>query len=195
MCQLDTSDVTGIGRSCRYCPEFRPPQPTQSATSRSPSHHSAAARGDTVEPPVPPPPCVEILGRDRGSRAHRRSTRRIHGPTTRASRTRNRCVVGRHHIPRRRPVRSTMCTSCRVISRRQHAGDGQPGFPAAQCLGPLCGRPRDLGAVAVASAHGPILTGEVMDEAFNRPHLAGNPIVRGPGQVLLDPRFAAQCAA
>ena len=44
-----------------------------------------------------------------------------------------------------------------------------------------------LGAAAVASAHGPIITGGAIHEAFDRVRrLAGEPIIPPPGQELLD---------
>jgi flavorubredoxin len=44
-----------------------------------------------------------------------------------------------------------------------------------------------LGARTVASAHGPVLRGELLDDAFDRVRgLAGAPIIPTPGQELLD---------
>ena len=44
-----------------------------------------------------------------------------------------------------------------------------------------------LGVAAVASAHGPIITGGAIHEAFDRVRrLAGEPIIPAPGQELLD---------
>ena len=44
-----------------------------------------------------------------------------------------------------------------------------------------------LGARTVASAHGPVLRGEPLDDAFDRLRgLAGAPIIPTPGQELLD---------
>ncbi len=48
-----------------------------------------------------------------------------------------------------------------------------------------------LGVLAVASAHGPILTGDAIHEAFDVVRaLAGRPIIPGPGQELLDEMVA-----
>ncbi len=53
-----------------------------------------------------------------------------------------------------------------------------------------------FGLVAVASAHGPILTGDAIHEAFNIVRdLAGKPIIPAPGQELLDALVAIQRAA
>jgi hypothetical protein len=44
-----------------------------------------------------------------------------------------------------------------------------------------------LGSLAVASAHGPILTGNAIGEAFDVVRsLAGRPVIPAPGQELLD---------
>src|SRR5437762_9647121 len=44
-----------------------------------------------------------------------------------------------------------------------------------------------FGVLAVASAHGPILTGDAIHEAFDVVRgLAGRPIIPAPGQELLD---------
>jgi flavorubredoxin len=44
-----------------------------------------------------------------------------------------------------------------------------------------------LGLMTVASAHGPVLTGAAIHDAFDRVRaLAGQPIIPGPGQELLD---------
>src|SRR4051795_5103605 len=44
-----------------------------------------------------------------------------------------------------------------------------------------------LGVLAVASAHGPVLTGDAIRQAFDVVReLAGRPIIPGPGQDLLD---------
>lgn len=44
-----------------------------------------------------------------------------------------------------------------------------------------------MGVLTVASAHGPVLTGQAIHEAFDRVRsLAGRPIIPGPGQELLD---------
>jgi len=49
-----------------------------------------------------------------------------------------------------------------------------------------------LGARTVASAHGPVLRGEQLDDAFDRLRgLAGAPIIPTPGQELLDSLIAA----
>ncbi len=49
-----------------------------------------------------------------------------------------------------------------------------------------------LGARAAASAHGPVLRGERLDDAFDRLRaLAGQPIIPTPGQALLDTLLAA----
>jgi flavorubredoxin len=48
-----------------------------------------------------------------------------------------------------------------------------------------------LGVLAVASAHGPILTGDAIHEAFDVARaLAGRPIIPGPGQEVLDEMVA-----
>lgn len=48
-----------------------------------------------------------------------------------------------------------------------------------------------LGATTVASAHGPVLRGERLDDAFDRLRaLAGQPIIPTPGQELLDALLA-----
>lgn len=52
-----------------------------------------------------------------------------------------------------------------------------------------------LGACTVASAHGPVLRGERLDDAFDRLRaLAGQPITPTPGQELLDSLLAATLA-
>ncbi len=44
-----------------------------------------------------------------------------------------------------------------------------------------------IGVLAVASAHGPIMTGDAIHEAFDLVRdLAGQPIIPAPGQELLD---------
>lgn len=49
----------------------------------------------------------------------------------------------------------------------------------------------ELGVLAVASAHGPILTGDAIHDAFDRVRaMAGQPILPGPGQELLDELIA-----
>lgn len=49
-----------------------------------------------------------------------------------------------------------------------------------------------LGVLAVASAHGPILTADAIHESFNAVRaLAGRPIIPGPGQEMLDELLAA----
>ena len=53
-----------------------------------------------------------------------------------------------------------------------------------------------FGAVAIASAHGPVLTGDAIREAFDIVRdLAGKPIIPAPGQEVLDALVAAQRAA
>lgn len=53
-----------------------------------------------------------------------------------------------------------------------------------------------LGARTVASAHGPVLRDERLDDAFDRlRHLAGAPIIPTPGQELLDALLAPTLAA
>jgi flavorubredoxin len=53
-------------------------------------------------------------------------------------------------------------------------------------------RVEGLGLIAVASAHGPILTGSAIGDAFDRVRaMAGTPIVPPPGQPLLDEMVAA----
>jgi hypothetical protein len=52
-----------------------------------------------------------------------------------------------------------------------------------------------LGLLAVASAHGPVLSGDAIADAFERVRaLAGEPIVAPPGQPLLDELVAAALA-
>jgi flavorubredoxin len=52
-----------------------------------------------------------------------------------------------------------------------------------------------LGATTVASAHGPVLRGGALDDAFDRVRaLAGAPIIPLPGQELLDQLLAATLA-
>jgi len=52
-----------------------------------------------------------------------------------------------------------------------------------------------LGAHTVASAHGPVLRGEQLDDAFDRLRgLAGAPIIPTPGQELLDSLIASTLA-
>ena len=52
-----------------------------------------------------------------------------------------------------------------------------------------------LGLLAVASAHGPVLTGSAIPDAFDRVRaMAGQPIVRRPGQPLLDQLVAMALA-
>jgi flavorubredoxin len=49
-----------------------------------------------------------------------------------------------------------------------------------------------LGATVVASAHGPVLRGDAIADAFDRVRsMAGQPIVQPPGQALLDELVAA----
>jgi flavorubredoxin len=53
-----------------------------------------------------------------------------------------------------------------------------------------------LGARTVASAHGPVLTGDAIADAFDRVRaMAGAPIVEPPGQAALDEILAAMLAA
>ena len=53
-----------------------------------------------------------------------------------------------------------------------------------------------LGARTVASAHGPVLRGERLDDAFDRLRaLAGKPVIPTPGQELLDALLAPTLAA
>ena len=48
-----------------------------------------------------------------------------------------------------------------------------------------------LGVLAVASAHGPVLTGDAIHEAFDTARsIAGQPIIPGPGQPFLDDLLA-----
>ena len=52
-----------------------------------------------------------------------------------------------------------------------------------------------LGLLAVASAHGPVLTGSAIPDAFDRVRaMAGQPIAAPPGQPLLDEMVAAALA-
>jgi hypothetical protein len=52
-----------------------------------------------------------------------------------------------------------------------------------------------LGARTVASAHGPVLRGERLDDAFDRLRaLAGQPVIPTPGQELLDTLLAPTLA-
>ena len=52
-----------------------------------------------------------------------------------------------------------------------------------------------LGLLAVASAHGPVLTGSAITDAFDRVRaMAGRPIAHPPGQPLLDELVAASLA-
>jgi len=52
-----------------------------------------------------------------------------------------------------------------------------------------------FGATTVASAHGPVLGGELLDDAFDRLRgLAGSPIIPTPGQELLDTLIASTLA-
>jgi hypothetical protein len=52
-----------------------------------------------------------------------------------------------------------------------------------------------FGARAVASAHGPVLRGTQLDDAFDRLRgLAGAPIIPTPGQELLDELIATTLA-
>jgi flavorubredoxin len=56
-------------------------------------------------------------------------------------------------------------------------------------------RVEGLGLVSVASAHGPILTGDAIGDAFDRVRdLAGAPAVTPPGQAMLDDIIAAASA-
>jgi hypothetical protein len=49
-----------------------------------------------------------------------------------------------------------------------------------------------MGVLTVASAHGPVLTGDAIHTAFDVVRsLAGAPLVPGPGQELLDELIAA----
>ncbi|HVL85048.1 MAG TPA: MBL fold metallo-hydrolase [Pseudonocardia sp.] len=53
-----------------------------------------------------------------------------------------------------------------------------------------------LGATTIASAHGPVLTGDAITDAFDRVRaLAGTPRIMGPGQAVLDELVAAATAA
>ena len=53
-----------------------------------------------------------------------------------------------------------------------------------------------LGVLAVASAHGPIITGSAIHDAFEAVRsLAGRPIIPAPGQELLDELLAGALAA
>ena len=53
-----------------------------------------------------------------------------------------------------------------------------------------------LGVLAVASAHGPIITGGAVHDAFDAVRgLAGKPIIAGPGQETLDELLAGALAA
>jgi flavorubredoxin len=53
-----------------------------------------------------------------------------------------------------------------------------------------------LGVLAIASAHGPIMTGDAIHEGFDIVRdLAGKPIIAAPGQELLDTLVATQRAA
>lgn len=55
-----------------------------------------------------------------------------------------------------------------------------------------CDDVESLGLLAVASAHGPVLTGAAIPDAFERVrNLAGSPIVPPPGQPMLDELLAA----
>jgi flavorubredoxin len=57
------------------------------------------------------------------------------------------------------------------------------------------GAVESLGARTVASAHGPVLHGELLDDAFDRLRvMAGAPIIPTPGQELLDTLIAASLA-
>jgi hypothetical protein len=59
-----------------------------------------------------------------------------------------------------------------------------------------CGRLEALGLVAVASAHGPVLHGDAIPDAFERiRRLAGAPRVQPPGQALLDEILAGMVTA
>ena len=52
-----------------------------------------------------------------------------------------------------------------------------------------------MGALTVASAHGPVLRGERLDDAFDHlRRLAGAPIIPTPGQELLDTLLAPTLA-
>ena len=62
-------------------------------------------------------------------------------------------------------------------TRRATAGTSIPSTPC--------------GATTVASAHGPLLSGDAIDDAFDRLRaLAGAPIIPTPGQELLDELIA-----
>jgi flavorubredoxin len=59
-----------------------------------------------------------------------------------------------------------------------------------------CDEVESLGPVAVASAHGPVLTGAAIGDAFERVRgMAGAPIVEPPGQPMLDEIVAGLLAA
>jgi len=53
-----------------------------------------------------------------------------------------------------------------------------------------------IGATTIASAHGPVLSGALIADAFARVRgMAGQPIVPAPGQELLDQMVAEALAA
>jgi hypothetical protein len=59
-----------------------------------------------------------------------------------------------------------------------------------------CDRLEALGIVAIASAHGPVLHGDAIADAFERTRaLAGTPRVQPPGQSLLDEILATMVAS
>jgi flavorubredoxin len=59
-----------------------------------------------------------------------------------------------------------------------------------------CDDIESLGLLAIASAHGPVLTGTAITDGFERVRrLAGAPIVPGPGQSMLDELLAAAVPA
>jgi flavorubredoxin len=59
-----------------------------------------------------------------------------------------------------------------------------------------CDRVEGLGLLAIASAHGPVLHGHAIPDAFERIRaLAGAPRTQAPGQALLDEIVAAMVAA
>ena len=52
-----------------------------------------------------------------------------------------------------------------------------------------------IGVLTVASAHGPVLTGDAIHEAFDTARaIAGKPIIPGPGQPFLDELLAGVLA-
>jgi flavorubredoxin len=80
---------------------------------------------------------------------------------------------------------------------REHVAENMPAMnslvsPWHQWLDPVAYRRHvddveALGVLTVASAHGPVLTGDAVREAFEGARaLAGRPLIPGPGQELLD---------